>query len=79
MQTSGIIEAERGVVQSSAKVFWVGPSHIFDFVSEPSKKGADFGAERQPIQDAIGAVLFKCYGLSDDEANHITGRLKEML
>ncbi len=35
--------------------------------------------ESQPIQDAIDAVLFKCYGLSDDEAEYIKQRLREML
>lgn len=35
--------------------------------------------ESQPIQDAIDAVLFKCYGLSDDDADYISKRLKEML
>jgi hypothetical protein len=33
----------------------------------------------QPIQDAIDAVLFRCYGLSDDDAKYISQRLKEML
>ena len=36
-------------------------------------------AESQGIQDVIDAVLFHCYGLSDDEANYISNRLKEML
>jgi hypothetical protein len=36
-------------------------------------------AEAQPIQDTIDAVLFRCYGLSDDEGEHIKRRLKEML
>lgn len=35
--------------------------------------------ESQPIQDAIDAVLFRCYGLCEDEAAYITQRLKEML
>jgi len=35
--------------------------------------------ESQPIQDAIDAVLFRCYGLTDDEAQYIDRRLKEML
>jgi Eco57I restriction-modification methylase len=35
--------------------------------------------ECQPIQDAIDAVLFHCYGLTDDEARYIEERLKEML
>ncbi|MEI9476158.1 MAG: hypothetical protein WCO26_06250 [Deltaproteobacteria bacterium] len=35
--------------------------------------------ESQSIQDAIDAVLFKCYGLSDDDARYISKRLEEML
>ena len=35
--------------------------------------------ESQPIQDAIDSVLFRCYGLSDDDAKYISQRLKEML
>ena len=35
--------------------------------------------ESQPIQDAIDKVLFRCYGLSDDDAQYIENRLKEML
>lgn len=35
--------------------------------------------EAQPIQDAIDAVLFRCYGLSDDDARYVTQRLDEML
>jgi hypothetical protein len=35
--------------------------------------------ESQPIQDAIDRVLFKCYGLSDDDAEYVKMRLKEML
>lgn len=35
--------------------------------------------ESQPIQDAIDAVLFRCYGLSEDDANYIEKRLEEML
>ena len=35
--------------------------------------------ESQPIQDAIDAVLFRCYGLTEDEGRYITRRLGEML
>ena len=35
--------------------------------------------ESQPIQDAIDAVLFRCYGLSDDDAHYVKRRLEEML
>ncbi len=33
----------------------------------------------QPIQDAIDVVLFRCYGVPDDDAEYIRHRLKEML
>jgi hypothetical protein len=36
-------------------------------------------AESQPIQDVIDAVLFRCYGLTDDDSNYISNRLREML
>lgn len=36
-------------------------------------------SDSQPIQDAVDAVLFRCYGLSDDDARYIERRLKEML
>lgn len=32
-----------------------------------------------PIQQVIDSLLFKCFGLSGNEANHIKGRLEEML
>jgi hypothetical protein len=35
--------------------------------------------ESQPIQDAIDAILFRCYGLSDEDARYVTQRLEEML
>lgn len=35
--------------------------------------------ESQPIQDAIDSILFRCYGLSDDDARYIEQRLLEML
>ena len=35
--------------------------------------------ESQPIQDAIDTVLFRYYGLSEEEAQYIENRLEEML
>ena len=35
--------------------------------------------ESQPIQDAIDRVLFRCYGLSEDDARYVEKRLTEML
>jgi hypothetical protein len=34
--------------------------------------------ESQSIQDAINAILFRCYALSEDDAAYITQRLQEM-
>ena len=36
-------------------------------------------AESQRLQDIIDAVLFRCYGVSDEDAEHIKNRLGEML
>lgn len=36
-------------------------------------------SESQPVQDAIDAVLSRCYGLSDNDAHYIEKRLGEML
>ncbi len=35
--------------------------------------------ESQPIQDVIDRVLFRCYGLSNDDARYVEERLREML
>ena len=35
--------------------------------------------ESQPIQDAIDAVVFRCYGLTNEDARYVEQRLKEML
>jgi hypothetical protein len=35
--------------------------------------------ESQEIQDVIDSLLFRCYGLSEEEGEYIATRLKEML
>lgn len=35
--------------------------------------------ESQPIQDAVDKVLFRCYGLSDEDEEYICRRLEDML
>jgi hypothetical protein len=40
---------------------------------------SNLSLESQPIQDAIDEVLFKCYGLSDEDAEYIKQRLTDML
>ncbi len=40
---------------------------------------ARLALESQPFQDAVDAIWFKCYGLSEDDAEFVRGRLAEML
>lgn len=40
---------------------------------------AHLAPESQPIQEAIDASLFRCYGLSQDDAQYVEQRLTEML
>ena len=35
--------------------------------------------ESQPILDTIDAVLFRCYGVTEDDAQYVEKRLEEML
>ncbi|MBA2450499.1 MAG: hypothetical protein H0V51_20990, partial [Chloroflexi bacterium] len=70
------------------------PKSVADAVAEMSRRIQEIEARRvlknrsersrlasesRPIQDAIDAVLFRCFGLSDDEARYVTQRLSEML
>jgi hypothetical protein len=48
-------------------------------VLQSRSERSHLASESQPIQDVIDGVLFHCYGLSDDDANYISNRLKEML
>jgi hypothetical protein len=36
-------------------------------------------SESTPIQEAIDAVLFRCFGLSEEESHYVSGRVDEML
>jgi hypothetical protein len=40
---------------------------------------SSLSAESQHLQDLIDAVLFRCFGLTEDDATYINERLKEML
>jgi hypothetical protein len=40
---------------------------------------SQLAVESQELQDLIDAALFRCFGLTDDDASYISGRLKEML
>jgi len=48
-------------------------------MSHDLSESSHLDPESQPIQDAIDAVLFRCYGLPDDDAQYIEQRLTEML
>jgi Eco57I restriction-modification methylase len=48
-------------------------------ILERRSERAHLSPESQPIQDAIDAILFRCYGLSDEDSEYISRRLKEML
>jgi hypothetical protein len=43
------------------------------------KERSSLAPESQQIQDVIDKVLFRCYGLSDEEGAYIAKRLQEML
>ena len=70
------------------------PTSVADALAEMSRRIQEIEAKRvlknrsersrlapesQPIQDAIDAVLFHCYGLSENDARYIEKRLEEML
>ena len=70
------------------------PQGVADAIAEMSRRIQEIEANRvvkarsershlapesQPIQDAIDAVLFHCYGLSEDDARYVDMRLKQML
>lgn len=63
------------VIQMSNRIQDIETKRVLKNRSERSS----LSPESQPIQDAIDAVLFKCYGLSDDDAQYVKERLKEML
>jgi adenine-specific DNA-methyltransferase len=63
------------LAEMSRKIQEVEARRILKNRSERSR----LAPESQPIQDAIDAVLFRCYGLTADEGRYITRRLREML
>jgi hypothetical protein len=53
-------------------------------MNNPTSEFLDIDLTRQDIQalssaDAVAAVLFRYYGLSEDDAKYIEKRLEEML
>ena len=70
------------------------PKDVAEAIAEMSRRIQDIEARRvlknraersrlapesQPIQAAIDKVLFRCYGLSEEDALYIEKRLQEML
>jgi hypothetical protein len=63
------------IAEMSRRIRKIEAKRVLNNRSERSR----LAQESQPIQGAIDAVLFRCYGLSEDEARYIEKRLKEML
>jgi len=63
------------VAEMSRRIQKIEANHVLKNRSERSR----LAPKSQPIQEAIDAVLFRCYGLSEDEADYIERRLEEML
>ena len=68
-------EVASAIEQMSFRVREIESSRILNSRADRSH----LAPESQPIQDAIDKVLFRCYGLSDDDAQYIEKRLGEML
>jgi hypothetical protein len=64
-----------GVAKKSRRIQKIETKRVLKNRSERSR----LAPESQPIQDAIDAVFFRCYGLSEDDAKYIEKRLEEML
>ena len=63
------------IAKMSQRIQEIESNRILKSRSERSR----LARESQPIQDAIDRVLFRCYGLSEDDAQYIEKRLTEML
>jgi len=63
------------VAKMSRRIQEIEATRLLKTRSERSR----LASESQPIQDAIDSTLFRCYGLSNEDANYIQDRLKEML
>ena len=93
MNASGWVELCHSLCDSCIEP-GVMPNTVADAVAEMSRRIQEIEANRvvkarpershlapesQPIQDAIDAVLFHCYGLNEDDARYVHMRLKQML
>ncbi len=76
-ETPGMLSADvaKAIIAMSRRIQEIEAQRVLKSRSERSH----LASASQPIQDAIDAVLFRCYGLSDDDAQFIEKRLKEML
>lgn len=70
-----LAEVAEALAAMSRRIYEIEAGRVLKNRSERSR----LAPECQPIQDAIYAVLFRCYGLSDDDAQYVERRLKEML
>ncbi|MER3422608.1 MAG: hypothetical protein C4293_04615 [Nitrospiraceae bacterium] len=75
-----------GLLRGMCNEAGVMPEPVAEALAEMAKRVLQSRSERshlapeaQPIQDAIDTVLFRCYGLSDEDARYIEQRLREML
>lgn len=69
------VAVRASVAEMSRKIRQTETQRILSNRSDRSR----LSVSSQPIQDAIDAILFRCYGLSEDDARYVSMRLKEML
>jgi hypothetical protein len=77
MQKPGVLpkSVAEAIAEMSRRIQKIEAKRVLKNRSERSR----LAPESQPIQDAIDAVFFRCYGLSEDDAKYIEKRLEEML
>lgn len=66
---------QEALIEMSQQIQKIEAARVLKNRSERSQ----LAPESQPIQDAIDKVLFRCYGLSEEDALYISKRLREML
>ncbi|HEY6998027.1 MAG TPA: Eco57I restriction-modification methylase domain-containing protein [Candidatus Binatia bacterium] len=76
-ETPGILPhaVSAAIAEMSRRIQRIEAKRVLKNRSERSR----LAAKSQPIQDTIDAVLFRCYGLSEDDAKYVEKRLGEML
>ena len=68
-------DVAQAVAAMSRRIQGIEANRILKSRSERSR----LDSESQPIQDVIDKVLFRCYGLSEEDAQYVGKRLEEML